>query len=315
MSKSEIKGILPPIPTPFDSEGRILHEQLRLNLGRWFAAGLHGVVVLGSNGEYVLLNEDEKLEVWETAREAIPQDRLFIAGAGAESTTATVALTRHAAQLGADAAMIVTPHYYRGQMNRAALTHHYRTVADASPIPIILYNVPANTNVDMDAATIIELTRHENIVAIKDSSGNLAKMGEVIREIRPGFAFLAGSGSYLFPALSIGAKGGVPALANVAPRECVELYESFKRGDNETARELQLRLIRLNAAVTTRWSVPGLKAALDEIGYYGGPPRLPLLPLAEAERNILRKVLQEVGLLAKEVVGGQESVNTASHLR
>ena len=200
--------------------------------------------------------------------------------------------------------MIVTPHYYRGQMNPATLILHYRTIADASPIPIILYNVPANTNVDMDAATIIELARHENIAGIKDSSGNLAKMGEVIQAVRPDFAFLAGSGSFLFPALSIGAKGGVPALANVAPRECVKLYESFQRGDYETARDLQLSLIKLNGAVSTRWSVPGLKAALDEMDYYGGPPRLPLLPLGDADRAKLRLVMQEAGVRVKEPLGG-----------
>jgi 4-hydroxy-2-oxoglutarate aldolase len=303
MKKPEIRGVIPPIPTPFDGDGRILHEQLRANLGRWFAAGLHGVVVLGSNGEFVLLDEAEKFALWETARDAIPPDRVFIAGAGAESTAATIALTRRSAQLGADGAMIVTPHYYRGQMNPASLIHHYRAIADASPIPIIIYNVPANTNVDMDAATIIELARHENIVGVKDSSGNFAKMGQVIRAARSGFALLAGSGSFLFPALMIGAKGGVPAVANVAPRECVEIYESFRRGDYETARELQLKLLPVNEAVTSRWSVPGLKAALDETDYYGGPPRLPLLSLGEADRAKLREVLLAAGVLAKEAAG------------
>ncbi len=304
MSKLEIKGIMPPIPTPFNAGGTILHEQLHANLARWLGAGLHGVVVLGSNGEYVMLSEAEKCAVWETARQAIPRDRLFIAGTGTESTAATIALTRRAADLGADGAMVVTPHYYRTQMSPGTLVRHYRAVADASPIPIILYNVPANTGVDMDAATILELAQHENIAGIKDSSGNFPKMGEVISAARVGFAFLAGSGSFLFPALTLGAKGGVPALANVAPRECLRLYEAFQSGDYETARTLQVGLIRLNTALTTRWSVPGLKAALDEVDYYGGPPRPPLLPLAEADRAKLREILQEAGLMAREAVGG-----------
>lgn len=299
MNKPTIKGILPPIPTPFDPDGSILHGKLRSNLARWFAAGLHGVVVLGSNGESVMLNEDEKLKVWEAARDAIPRDRLFIAGTGAESTAATIALTRGASRLGADVALIVTPHYYRGQMTSAAMVRHYRSVADAAPIPVLIYNVPANTGVDLDAATLIELASHENIIGAKDSSGNFAKMGQVIHSVKPEFAFLAGSGSFIFPALSIGAKGAVPALGNVAPAQCVEMYESFQRGDLHTSRELQLRLVRLNDAVTSRWSVPGLKAALDQVGYYGGPPRPPLLPLGDAERETLQGILRQAGILAE----------------
>lgn len=295
--KPEIKGILPPIPTPFDSEGTILHDKLRSNLGRWFAAGLHGVVVLGSNGESVMLNEEEKCAVWETARDAIPRDRLFVAGTGAESTAATIALTRSAASLGADAALIVTPHYYRGQMNSAALIRHYRLVADASTIPVLVYNVPANTSVDMDAPTIIEIARHENVIGAKDSTGNLAKMGQVIHSVKRDFAFLAGSGSFIFPAMSIGARGAVPALGDVAPEQCVKLYDAFQKGDLQAAREMQLRLIRLNDAVTSRWSVPGLKAALDQVGYYGGPPRLPLTSLGEGDRATLGGILVEAGVV------------------
>jgi 4-hydroxy-2-oxoglutarate aldolase len=300
MKKIKIRGILPPISTPFDAEGRFLQEPLRANLESWFAAGLHGVVVLGSNGEFVLMNEAERFAVWETARQAIPLDRIFIAGAGAESTAATISLARRAAELGADAAMIVTPHYYRGQMNPATLLNHFLSVAEASPVPIILYNVPANTNVDMAADLIIELSGHENIIGVKDSSGNFSKMGQVIRAAPADFAFLAGSGSVLFPALAIGARGGVPALANVAARECVDLYDSFLRGDYATSKDIQSRILPLNEAVTTRWGIPGLKAALDETGYYGGPPRLPLLPLGEDDRSKLREVLRMTGVLARE---------------
>jgi len=303
----QICGVLPPIPTPFDANGNVSQEHLRANLKRWVEAGLHGFVVLGSNGEYVMLNEKEKICVWETARAAIPQDRLFIAGTGADSTHETIELTKHAAQLGADAALIVTPHYYRGQMTATAWLHHYRAVADASPIPILIYNVPVYTTVEIDAGTVIELAQHENIVGMKDSSANFAKMGEIIRFAPAHFSVLVGTGAAIFPALSIGAKGVVPALGNIAPRECVAIYNAFHTAQTEQARymqqlsearNLQLRMIRPNAAITAKWGVPGLKAALDEVGYYGGSPRAPLMPLNDSERTKLREILREAELVA-----------------
>lgn len=293
----KLEGVFPPIPTPFDSDGRILHDRLKSNLARWNETRLHGYVVLGSNGEFVMLNESEKAAVWETARAAIPRDRLFFAGAGVESTQASIALARRAAELGADAVMIVTPHYYKAQMNSQTLIHHYRVIADASPIPIILYTIPTSTGIDLDAATVIQLAQHPNIIGIKDSGGNITKLGEIVRGVRPDFSVLAGSGGYFYPALCVGAKGCVPALANVAPRECVALHEAFRAGRHDEARELQLRLIPLNHAVTTRWSVSGLKAALDELGgYYGGPPRLPLRALDEEERRALKQLMRDAGV-------------------
>lgn len=297
MSQKKIRGIVPPIPTPFDAEGHVLHDRLRANLERWVATGLHGFVVLGSNGEYVMLSPEEKFAVWETARAAIPTDRLFIAGAGADSTRETIHLVRRAAQCGADAALIITPHYYRPQMTSAVWLHHYRAVADASPIPILIYNVPAYSNVDIDAATVLELAQHENIVGMKDSAANFSRMGEIIRFAPERFAMMAGTGAAILPALAIGASGVIPALGNIAPRQCVQIYDAFHAGRYAEAREVQLRLIRPNAAVTTRWGVPGLKAALDELGYYGGPPRAPLLPLSEGDREKLRAILREAELL------------------
>lgn len=294
--KVEIRGVLPPIPTPFDADGELVLERLRENLGRWVAAGVHGFVVLGSNGEYVMLSELEKVRVLETAREAIPRERLMLAGTGGDSTRETIELTRRAAAIGADAALVVTPHYYRPQMTGAAWTRHYQAVADASPIPILIYNVPVYATVDIDAGTVLELARHENIIGIKDSSANFGKMGEIIHFARPDFAVMVGTGSALFPALSIGAKGVVPALGNIAPRECVAIYDAFHAGRLDEARELQARLVRPNMAVTARWGVPGLKAALDALGYYGGPPRLPLLPLSESELTMLGGILREAGL-------------------
>lgn len=293
----EIRGILPPVATPFDDAGDISVERMAANLTRLAETGLHGFVVLGSNGEYAMLSKDEKLQVLEAARKAIPLDRLFIAGTGADSTRETIDLTRRAADFGADAGLLVTPHYYRPQMTPAALLAHYRAVADASPIPILIYNVPVYSSVDIDAATVIELSRHENIIGMKDSSANFSKMGEVIQYAPPRFAVLSGTGSTIFPALAIGAKGTVGALANVAPRECVKIYDLFHAGKLEEARTLQLRLIRTNAAVTSRFGVPGLKAAMDLVGYYGGKPRSPLLMLGESDRNTVRDILREAELI------------------
>ncbi len=294
----QLQGVFPPIPTPFDADGRILHDKLAHNIARWRETGLHGFAVLGTNGEYVFLNEAEKASVWETARAAIPRDKMFLAGSGAESTQTSIALARRAAELGADAAMIVTPHYYKSQMNAQTLIHHYRVVADASPIPIIIYNMPPSTGIDLDAGTIIQLAQHPNIIGIKDSSGNVLKYGEVVRAVKPEFAVFAGSGGYLYPALCVGAKGCVAAVANVAPRECVALYDLFRAGRHDEAQALQLKLIPLNQAVTARWSVPGLKAALDMLdGFYGGPPRLPLRPLADADRQTLKEIMRQAGVI------------------
>ena len=296
-SQLSLKGCFPPIPTPFDEKGTIAHDHLGLNLEKWQTTPLAGFVVLGSNGEAVLLREEEKIAVWKTAREAIRKDRLFIAGTGCEATVETLELTEKAAQCGADAAMVVTPHYYKGKMDHRALLAHYTFLADRSPIPIVLYNVPANTGVDMAAETVIALAEHPNVIGAKDSSGNIVKMGEVVRVTRGRFQILAGSGGFLLAALAVGAVGGVMALACVAPNLVGDIVSTFERGDREKAREIQGRLIPVNAAVTKRFGIPGLKAALDLLGMYGGPVRSPLLSLRKPEREELQRILHEGGLL------------------
>jgi len=293
----KIQGVLPPVPTAFDADGNFDAAAQRANFKRWLETGLHGFVILGSNGEYTLLNHAEKIRVLELARETIPADRLMIAGTGADSTRETIELTQRAAQLGADAALIVTPHYFRNQMNAAAWTQHYRAVADASPIPIMIYNVPALTTLEIDAATVIELAQHPNIKGLKDSSANVTKMGEIVRYAPPDFAVMVGTGSAILAAMSIGAKGVIPALGNIAPHACLAIYDAFHAGDFHTARNTQLRMIRPNNAVTAKWGVPGLKAALEELGYYGGPPRAPLSPLGANERAKLRDILRVAELL------------------
>jgi 4-hydroxy-2-oxoglutarate aldolase len=292
-----LKGAFPPIPTPFDAEGEVDHQALARNLERWNQYDLAGYVVLGSNGEAAYLTEEEKLQVWETAREAIPSNKLMIAGTGLEPTCQTTFLTRRAAELGADAALVLTPHYYGGKMTRDSLVHHYETVADESPIPIILYNVPKFTHVDMDGATIASASEHANIVGIKDSGGNIAKLADVVRQAHPDFQVLAGSAGFLLGGLSVGAVGGVMALANVAPQECIDIYNLFREGCLGEAAEIQRRMIPVNAGVTGGFGVAGLKAALDMLGYYGGPVRSPLLDLTESDRETLRNILSGGGLL------------------
>ena len=292
-----LKGVFPPIPTPFDSKGDVAHQQLVENLERWNAYDLAGYVVLGSNGEAVYLNTQEKVRVWETARQVIPPHKLMIAGTGCESSRETIALTRQAAEAGADVALIVTPHYFGGKMTGEALVQHYRAVADASPIPVVLYNVPKFTHVEIDAATIARLAQHPNVIGVKDSGGNITKLADVVRLTDDNFQVLAGAAGFFFAGLTLGAIGGVLALANVAPQQSIDIYRLFQAGQWEKAAELQRRMVPVNAAVTARFGIAGLKVAMDMLGYYGGPVRAPLLNLSEGETQTLRAILVEGGVL------------------
>jgi 4-hydroxy-2-oxoglutarate aldolase len=254
-------------------------------------------VVLGSNGEAVYLSEREKLRVLESARGAVPPDKLLIAGTGCESTTETIALTRQAARIGADAALILTPNFYDAKMTSDSLVGHYSRVADASPIPVMVYNVPKFTHVDMDAAAIARAAQHPNVVGLKDSGGNITKIADTVRLGGPDCQVLAGSAGFFFAALAVGAVGGVLALANIAPQQAIDIHRLFYARQWDEAAELQRRMVPVNTAVTARYGVAGLKAALDMLGYYGGPVRPPLLDLPSAEHQALHDVLVNGGLL------------------
>ncbi len=294
---ARLEGIFPPIPTPFDADGGIDLPALAENLDWWSRFDLAGIVVLGSNGEAILLDEAEKLRLIEAARAGTPEDRAVIAGTGLQSTRATIALTRAAAAAGADFALVLSPSYYKGLMTDVVLERHFRTVADASPIPVVLYNVPACTGIDLSVELIVDLAGHGNIAGLKDSSGNVVKLGRVRGEANGGFRILAGSADFLLPALSVGAVGGVLALANIAPAECADIHRLFAEKDVDAARALQVRMIPPNAAVTRRWGVPGLKAAMEMLGLRGGPVRPPLLPLGDEQRGELRSILIEAQIL------------------
>ena len=292
-----LSGIFPPVPTPFDVRGEVDAQAMIKNLSWWNRFPLAGCVALGSNGEAELLDEEEKVRLVSVVRSALPADRMLIAGTGCAATRATIRLTRRVADQGADVALVLPPFYYKAQMTKPVLVEHFRAVADSSPIPIVVYNMPANTGLDLDADTVVEIARHDNVIGLKDSSGNLVKMATIRQRAPREFHLLAGSASFLLPAMTIGACGGILALANIAPLECLEIARLARTGDLEAARALQLRMVEPNTAVTRGGGVPALKGALDLIGLAGGPVRAPLRPLDEAGRDALREVLERAGIL------------------
>jgi len=295
--EKSLTGVLPPVPTPFGPHGEVHHRALADNLQRWNTYRLSGYVLLGSNGETVYLTHDEKLALLETARKAIPPHKWMIAGTGGESTRATIQLTRQAAERGADAALVITPHFYGGKMTAEALTGHYFAVADASTIPILIYNVPKFTHIDLDSETVARMAEHPNIIGIKDSGGNISKIADMVRRTGKEFHILAGSGGFFFPALAVGAVGGIMAVANIAPQQVLDIYHLFTKGLISETAELQRKIIPLNGAVTARFGIAGLKAALDMLGYDGGPVRPPLTELDAREREMLRAILVDAEII------------------
>lgn len=294
----KLHGIYAPIATPF-SDGEIAYDKLEKNLEFWLGSDLEGIVVMGSNGEFVLLSPAEKEELMRFVCARVKGRKPVIAGTGAESTAETIRLGAQAAKAGADAVLIVTPNYYKGDMTDAVLARFYTDVADASPLPVILYNMPRNAGLNISAKLAVELARHPNIIGIKDSGGNIVQIADMIRNAPESFSVFAGSASFLYASLALGATGGTLALANIFPNECARLQTLFEAGKRKEARDLQMVLIDSNNAVTARWGIAGLKAAMEMIGLYGGNPRPPLMPLAEGSREELRKILTETGFMPK----------------
>ncbi|HHX65599.1 MAG TPA: dihydrodipicolinate synthase family protein [Chloroflexi bacterium] len=292
-----ITGVYPPIATPFDADGRLDAAALADNVACWNETGLDGYVVAGSNGENVLLDADEVVEAVRVVRRAALPDQRVIAGTGLQSTAATIRLTRAAAEAGADTVLVLTPSFYSGEMTPAAFIAHYQAVADASPVPVLLYNVPKFTHVNISPATVAQLAGHENIVGIKDSAGDIAQIIEFLRLCPPEFSVILGNGPAFLSGLQAGAVGGILALANVAPRECVAIHRLLSEGRVDEARKIHFRMMPVGRAVTSQFGIAGLKAALDILGYYGGPPRRPLLPADDATHASIRNILSEAGLL------------------
>ncbi len=287
----KLHGIMPPITTPFNG-AEVAFDRLKENFRKWNLTQLSGYLVLGSNGEAVYLSEAERIKVIEVAREAIPREKIMLVGTGLEATGETVRFTNEAARLGADLALVVTPCYFKGSMTPQVLYDHFVAVAEASRLPILVYNVPQFTGVNMEPSLVAKLSRHPNIVGCKDSSGNIDQLSQIIHQSEKGFGVFVGSAPVLFPALCVGAVGGILAVANFLPELCTRIVDLYAAGQVDKARELQNRLTPIARGVTATYGIGGLKAAMDMMGYFGGEPRPPLKKAGLEVETILRDLLE-----------------------
>jgi 4-hydroxy-2-oxoglutarate aldolase len=284
------------VPTPFRGED-VAPDQLAANLRRWNATPLRGYAVLSSTGEFPMLSEVERDRVLAAAREAIPGDKVFLAGTGANSTLNTIRQTRRAAEIGADAALVITPHYFARGVSQTAQSRHYLAVADASAIPIVLYNAPRHTGVNLEAETVARIAEHPNVRGIEDAADDMPQCAQIVDQTPKTFDVLVGSASALLPSLAIGASGGILALATIAPREWCEVYVAARQGRWAEAREIAARLMPADRGIAGHYGIGGLKAALDLQGFYGGPCRAPLVtPDGDAIEDI-KELLATAGLL------------------
>ncbi|HUE95841.1 MAG TPA: dihydrodipicolinate synthase family protein [Longimicrobiaceae bacterium] len=290
-------GIFAPATTPFDAvTGDIDIVALRGNVRRLLATELAGVVLFGSTGEGPLLDEEERVAALEGAREVVGE-KLLLAGVASESTRQAVRRARQAAGAGADAVMIAPPSYFGPQLTPEALREHYHAVADASPVPVLVYQVPrVYAGADLQSGLVAELSRHGNLVGIKDSTGDLKAMGELVAQCSRDFAIIAGNGAMLYGALEVGAVGGILAIANLAPAECARIHTLKCEGGEAEAGALQERLAPVHRAIVGGFGVPGVKAALDLLGMAGGPPRAPLRALRPREIDAVRQALEKAGV-------------------
>ena len=294
---SSFDGVFIPVTTPFSGDD-VAPARLAANLRKWHATPLAGYVVLGSTGEFPMLSEAERDRILTSAREAIPRDRLFLAGTGTDSTLNTIRQTKRAAEIGADAAIVITPHYFTRAFGQAAAqVRHYIAVADASPIPIMLYNFPLNTGINLEPDTVAKIAMHPNVCGIKDSSGNIPQAAQIIDQTPKTFHVLVGAASALLPSLAIGSAGGILALGLISAREFCDVYALARGGRWDEAREIAKRMMVADRGIAGRYGIGGLKAALELRGFYGGPCRPPLgTPDGDAIDDI-KEVLATAGLL------------------
>lgn len=292
----KLKGIFAALTTPF-VEGKVSTEKLRDNIEKFNETGLAGYVVMGSTGEAPFADDEESEALIKEARKSAFKDKAIIAGTARESAEWTIKFTNRLAEAGAEVALIKPPSYYKSRMNFEALRAYYLEVADRVKIPVILYNIPQNTQIWLPLELVVELSRHENIIGLKESGGSIAYLSEVVKKVSPDFLYFTGSGSILYSALEMGACGAILALANVAPELCVKLYELFMAGKKEEAKELQYKLIPLNRALTETYGIAAVKYALDLRGYYGGPCRTPLLSLETKARSEIESYLRDLKLI------------------
>jgi 4-hydroxy-2-oxoglutarate aldolase len=297
----EIEGIFPALVTPFASDESVSLSAVKENIRRYNQTGLTGYVVLGSTGEAVLLSREEGDSVLAAAREAAAPDKLLIAGTGAESTADTIARTRRAATLGYSFALVKTPYYYKPFYRAETYIRHYRAVADASPIPILLYSVPQFTGITLETPEILALAAHPNIAGIKDSSGSVQRIGELVASAPGSFRVLTGGAPVVYPCLVVGARGAILALASALPEKCVELYQLVQRGQHEEAKRLQHMIVLASKRILSENGLSGLKYAMDLRGFHGGSPRPPLLPISEEKKRAIADLITQLHPAAARV--------------
>lgn len=291
-------GIFTPIVTPFNADDTLDRTGLERNVAKWMQTSLRGLVVLGSNGEAAQLDDDECDRIVDVVRAHMPSDRPLIAGTGRESTRATIAATRRAAAAGVDAVLVRTPSFFKSQMTTDIFVRHYTEVAEASPVPVLLYNVSMFTGVNLLPDAVEILARHPNIVGIKESGSDIAQIADFVGRTPDEFTVLAGSATTLVHALCAGCDGAILALASLVPDSCVELVTLVRDRRLDEARALQRRLLPIAKSVGGTYGVPGLKAALHLLGFAGGPPRPPLRPAASSVIDIIRDQLDALGVLS-----------------
>jgi len=298
-----LKGVFPPIPTPFADEA-IDHRALASNVAKWMKTRLAGLVVLGSNGEAPLLEDAESDAAIETARAHVPRDRTLIAGVGRESTAATIQAARRAADVGADVVLVRTPSYFKNVMTSDAFVRHFTAVADASPRPVLMYNVTMFTGVNLLPDAVERLSAHKNIIGMKESNADLVQLSETIARTPDGFIVLSGAAATLYHAFCAGANGAVLAVSAVLPDICVDIFDLVQKQRHAEALDLQRRIVRMGRLLGAMHGVPALKYALDQIGYVGGPVRPPLGALAPEGQRQIREALAELKIGQTTQSGG-----------
>ncbi len=296
--KKELAGVFGPVVTNFDSRGELDLDAFGFNIRSHLQAGLHGILVAGSTGEAALLDEGERKRLNEMARSVIPSDKWMIVGTGAESTRSCIRRNREAAETGADAVIVVAPHYYSNAMTPVALAEHYQRVADESPIPVLLYSIPKYMHFRLEAELVAQLAKHENIIGMKDSSGDMAYFPNYVASQSSSFTVLTGNGGTLQKAMDIGARGGILAVALFAGELASEIYALQKEGKTTEAAEAQRGMATLSGEIVGRMGIPAIKYALERTGLRGGPVRLPLLEPSEADRADVERLLKEASLEA-----------------
>jgi len=289
-----LEGVYAALTTPFAGD-EIATDKLRGNIEKYNQTNLSGYLVLGSTGESVSLTDGESLRLVEAVVAAARPGKKILVGTARESTKLTIAFTNRAAEFGMAAALVRPPCYFKTRMTREALRAHYLALAEAAKVPILVYNIPQNTGVPLDTQLVIELAAHPNIIGLKESSGSMGFLGDVRPYVPRSFHYFLGSGHILYPGLEMGADGAILAVANAAPELCAEIFRLFQAGNKDDARRLQLDLVPLNKMLVEVYGIAGLKHALDLRGYYGGPARLPLLPIEDKAKRDIAALLKTLG--------------------